>query len=68
MTLFMESMVVALGDGKTAQFWTSSWIDGATAKNLTPSLFQKAKRKMISVRKALQDNRWILHIMPIQTA
>jgi hypothetical protein len=59
---------VTVGDGKTARFWTSSWIDGMTAKSLAPSLFQNAKRKKITVQKALQDNQWISHILPIQTA
>jgi hypothetical protein len=43
--LFAVSTVVTVGDGRTARFWTSSWIDGMTAKSLAPSLFQKAKRK-----------------------
>lgn len=66
--LFAASTVVTVGDGRTARFWTSSWIDWMTAKSLAPSLFQKATRKKISVQMALQDNRWISHILPIQTA
>ena len=62
--LFAASMAVTLGDGKTAQFWTSSWIKGTTARSLAPTLFQKAKRKKISVQKAIRDNRWISHILP----
>ena len=66
--LFAASMAVTLGDGKTAQFWTSSWIKGTTARSLAPTLFQKAKRKKISVQKAIHDNRWISHILSHQTA
>lgn len=56
---------MTLGDGKTAKFWTSSWLQGSTAKNLAPTLFTRAKRKNIMVHKALQGNRWISHISPI---
>jgi len=66
--LFATSTAVALGDGKTARFWTSSWIKGTMAKSLAPTLFQKAKRKKISVQKAIHDNRWISHILSLQTA
>ena len=35
---------------------------------MAPTLFTKAKRKNITVQKALQDNKWISHILPILTA
>jgi hypothetical protein len=66
--LFAASTVVTIGDGKTATFWTSSWAQGKTFKTLAPTLFRKAKRKNITVQKALQDNKWISHILPILTA
>lgn len=66
--LFAASTVVTIGNGKTASFWTSSWIEGQTPKNIAPNLFRKAKRKKISVHKALQNNRWIAHILPIHSA
>ena len=62
--LFNASTVVNIGNGKTALFWTSSWINGASAKTIAPSLFQKTHRKKISVQKALENNRWIDHIYP----
>jgi hypothetical protein len=65
--LFAASTVVTIGNGKMAKFWTSSWLDGNTPRNLAPSLFKKAKRKKLTVFKALQDNRWITHILPLQT-
>lgn len=64
--MFAASTLVTLGDGKTATFWSSSWVQGNTLKNTKPLLFKKAKRKNISVQKALQDNKWIAHILPIQ--
>ena len=65
--LFAASTVVTLGDGKTANFWSSSWLSGMTAKNVAPNLFKKAKRKRITVHKALQNNKWISHITPISS-
>jgi hypothetical protein len=35
---------------------------------MAPTLFKKAKRKNITVHKALQESKWISHILPIQTA
>jgi hypothetical protein len=29
------------------------------------TLFKKAKRKNVTVQKALQDNKWIEHISPV---
>jgi hypothetical protein len=63
--LFAASTVVTIGDGKTASFWTSSWAQGRTPKSIAPTLFKKAKRKKITVQKALQGNKWISHICPI---
>lgn len=56
-----------IGDGKTARFWTSSWIDGKTPRSMAPTLFLKSKRKKLMVQKALQENTWITHILPLQT-
>lgn len=65
--LFTASAIVTLGDGKTAKFWSSSWLQGSTPKNLAPTLFIKAKRKHITVQKALQGNKWISHITPLSS-
>jgi len=42
-------------------------LDGRAPKTIAPTLFSKAKRKNITVQKALLDNRWIAHILPILT-
>jgi hypothetical protein len=34
-------------------------------KKKAPTLFQKSKRKHITVQKALDGNRWIIHILPL---
>jgi hypothetical protein len=50
---------LTVGNGKIAEFWKSSWIQGQAPKNIAPSLFKKAKRKNITVAKALNNNNWI---------
>jgi hypothetical protein len=67
MELFNASTVVTVGNGHSAVFWTSSWINGRTAKSIAPRLFAKCKRKEISVHKALIGNKWIEHLLPIAT-
>jgi hypothetical protein len=57
--LFNASTTVTVGNGKIAEFWNSSWIQGQAPRNIAPSLFKKAKRKNITVAKALTNNTWI---------
>ena len=66
--LFVALTVVTVGDGKLARFWTSSWVGGRTPKAIAPTLFKKSKRKNLTVQKALEDNRWISHVIPLGTA
>ena len=65
--LFVASTIVTLGNGKTAMFWTSSWLNGIAPKNLAPTLFLQSKRKKLTVSKALDENRWISNLLPLQT-
>jgi hypothetical protein len=65
--LFDASLVATMGKGDKASFWNSNWINGRALKHLAPSLFQKSKRKNISVLKATENNKWISHITPILT-
>jgi hypothetical protein len=57
--LFNASTMVTVGNGKIAEFWKSSWIQGQAPKSIAPSLFRKTKRKNITVDKALTNNNWI---------
>lgn len=66
--MFAASTVVEIGNGQTTTFWTSSWVEGRTAQNIVPILFLKAKWKKLTLHKAIKDNHWIQHKMPIQTA
>jgi hypothetical protein len=62
--LFNASTTVTIGNGKTADFWRSSWIRGQTPRNIAPTLYMKAKRKNISVYQALRNNRWMHFCSP----
>jgi hypothetical protein len=43
--LFNASTIVTIGNGKMADFWGSSWIEGQAPKNMAPNLYKKARRK-----------------------
>ena len=58
--LFNASTIVTVGDGKKAQFWHHSWLDGEAPKNLAPHLFELVKRKNRTVQQELHNNCWIL--------
>jgi hypothetical protein len=62
--LFNASTVVTVGNGKKASFWTSSWLNGSTAKAIAPSLYRKSKRKKFTVYQGLRNRKWIDHIYP----
>ena len=62
--LFYVSSVVIVGDGNTVPFWSSNWINGSMAKSIAPLLFEKTRRKKITVRQALTNNKCIYHIYP----
>lgn len=63
--LFHASTTVTIGDGKLADFWRSSWIEGQAPRNIAPSLYKKATRKNITVYKALRNSSWIRLCSPI---
>ncbi|WVZ83331.1 hypothetical protein U9M48_030492 [Paspalum notatum var. saurae] len=65
--LFNASTIVTIADGKRAEFWHSSWLNGVSASSIAPKLFEKSKRKNITVYKATQNNAWIRHVLPINT-
>jgi hypothetical protein len=62
--LFNASTTVTIGNGKMADFWGSSWIEGQAPKNMAPNLYKKARRKNITVFKALRNNYWIQFCAP----
>jgi hypothetical protein len=51
--LFNASTIVNIGNGKMADFWGSNWIEGRAPRTIAPSLYKKARRKNVTVFKAL---------------
>jgi hypothetical protein len=57
--LFNAATIVTLGNGNTASFWTSRWLQGEAPATLFPTLFKHSKRKNRTVKQALTDNKWV---------
>jgi hypothetical protein len=43
-------------------------MNGSTLKSLASGLYKKSKRKKLTVHEALQQNRWIAHILLLQSS
>lgn len=56
--LFRVSTTVLLGDGHTASFWKSSWLEGRAPMDLYLDLYRLAWRKNRTVKKELLDQNW----------
>jgi hypothetical protein len=61
--LFNAATEVTIGDGRRASFWSSSWLRGATPKEIAPMIFEVSKRKNRCVQDALAGNKWIADIV-----
>jgi hypothetical protein len=55
--LFRVSTVVKIGNGQTASFWSSSWLNGRAPRDIAPNLFKLAWCKKNSVAEDLQNDR-----------
>lgn len=56
--LFRASTRVIIGNGESARFWESSWLDARAPRDWAPSLYKLAWRKNNTVKEGLQDNNW----------
>lgn len=56
--LFATATSVQIGDGKTAKFWTDSWLHGIAPAGLFPNLYNHSRRKNRTVEDALQEDKW----------
>jgi hypothetical protein len=61
--LFAAAMRVQVHNGKTAKFWTDSWLNGAAPAAMFPMLYQHSKKKNRTVAEALGDDHWIGDLM-----
>jgi hypothetical protein len=54
--LFAAATGVMVHDGRTARFWSSSWLGGKAPAILFSSLFSHSKRKNRTVANALEND------------
>ena len=66
--LFSAATRVTVNNGRTARFWTSSWIDGVSPAAMCPALFKHSKHKKRSVAEGLGQDNWIRDIQLDLTA
>jgi hypothetical protein len=53
---------ITVGDGLTASFWTSAWLQGQRPQDIAPNLFRISKNKNKTISKALHNKTWIKDI------
>jgi hypothetical protein len=56
--LFRACTRVQLGNGATAQFWESTWLDGKAPRDIAPLLYKLAWRKKLKAREQLENQSW----------
>jgi hypothetical protein len=68
--MFQASVLVHLGDGTTARFWTDAWLPDGAICNFAPNLFRAVgkRRRSRSVRDALNNRQWLRDITGAPTA
>ena len=60
--LFNAATEVTIGDGMTAHFWTSSWLNGMAPMSIAPKIFEASKKKNRRVQNALTNLNWVADI------
>jgi mannosylglycoprotein endo-beta-mannosidase len=68
MQFFRASTRVAIGNGRAALFWQSSWLSGAAPRDLVPSLYKLARRKNDTVVVDLANGNWLRGLWRMSTA
>ena len=53
-----DALILILGDGATASFWRSSWLQGQAPMDLFHKLFKLAWRKNKIVKEVLCNQNW----------
>jgi hypothetical protein len=66
--LFASATRVQVRNGRTASFWKSSWLIGASLASLFPTLHQHSHKKNRTVWGTLNDGNWIRDINQAFTA
>jgi hypothetical protein len=58
--LFAAAMTVTIENGEKAMFWEG--LNGMRSKDIAPMIFELAKRRRCTVKKALKNEFWVSHI------
>jgi mannosylglycoprotein endo-beta-mannosidase len=66
--LFKISTAVTIGDGRTARFWESAWINGQAPRDIAPSIYLLEWRKSNTVRDDLHNGNWMRGLWRMSTA
>lgn len=66
--LFRASTIVTLGNGNTAKFWDSAWLNGQAPRDIAPNLFKLAWRKQQTVAEDLQNDNWMRGLWRMNSA
>jgi len=68
--MFSCSVVVELGNGASARFWSDSWLPDGPIASFAPHLFRAIGRRFlkVSVKEALSGRHWVCHINGAHTA
>jgi hypothetical protein len=57
--LFADCTTITLGSDLRTSFWLSGWVQGRRPKDIALLLFNKTRKKELSVANSLHDNNWI---------
>lgn len=64
MAVFTAATVANLGDGRSTQFWTDSWLDGGTIRSIALAVHAAVPKRLrgTTVADALQGRAWVRQI------
>lgn len=68
--MFRASVIVQVGDGAAARFWTDSWLPRGAIYDFAPNLFRAVacRRRRRTVKDALANRQWARDITGAPTA
>jgi hypothetical protein len=59
--IFDASTIILIGDGENTQFWKDRWRVEGKLCALFPDLFNQYTLRRISIKRAMENNKWIKH-------
>jgi hypothetical protein len=59
--IFDASVIIHIGDGEKTQFWTDGWRQEGKLCTLFPDLYLHCTLRRISIKRALENDKWIRH-------